>query len=39
MSHFDQFNPPDRSELPPDDMSGWDEDFGPFSQTNFPIGH
>ncbi|XP_065911725.1 cGMP-dependent protein kinase 1-like isoform X3 [Dysidea avara] len=39
MSHFDQFNPPDRSEQPPDDMTGWDEDFGPFSQTNFPIGH
>ena len=34
MSHFDKFKPLDPSEIPPDDVSGWDEDFGIFSQRN-----
>lgn len=36
LSNFDHFNPPDPNENPPIDNSGWDEDFGPISVSQFP---
>ncbi len=31
-SNFDHF-PPNQEEVPPDDTSGWDKEFGPLQDT------